>query len=118
LNKKQRNRNLHYDFVDFGIISKQKPDKDIKLVAVEGTDDPIVNKQMLQHPEEHQGSEIKGIYHPWVCHYCGRNGHIKPYCFKLYGYQNRFQQKILDPKVIIAKKEWKPKLDVGLISHT
>jgi len=30
LNKKQQSRNLPHALVDFGIISKQKPDKEIK----------------------------------------------------------------------------------------
>jgi hypothetical protein len=44
---------------------------------------------------------------PWKCHYCGRNGHIKPYCFELHGYPKQH----LPPKpnqVVI--KEWKPKV--------
>ena len=118
LNKKQRNKNSSYALEDFEIFSKQKIEKDTKFIATEGTGDHNARKQILQHHEEHQSSKSKGVYNPWVCHYSGRNGHIKPYCFKMYGYPNRFQQKIHDPKVIIPKKELKPKLGVGLIAHT
>lgn len=27
----------------------------------------------------------------WVCHFCGRLGHIRPFCFQLYGFPTRFR---------------------------
>jgi len=32
---------------------------------------------------------------PWICHHCGRYGHIRPYCYKLY----RYPQSYVQPKV-------------------
>jgi hypothetical protein len=118
LNKKQQNMNFAYALEDYGIVSKQKQVQDIKFVAAE-TYDPTISKPMLQHPEEHQSSKSKKISRPWVCHYCRRKGHIRPFCFKLYGYPKRSQQKPPEPEVSNVKKEWKPKCDnVGLIVHT
>lgn len=58
-------------------------------------------------------------YFPWVCNYCGRNGHIRPFCFKLHGYPKHFQKRSLVQEVVNVKKAWKPKGDVvGLIAHT
>ncbi|XP_045800572.1 uncharacterized protein LOC123894582 [Trifolium pratense] len=39
-------------------------------------------------------------------------GHIRPYCYKLYGYPNETIQEKLDPSITNAKKEWKQKVDV------
>lgn len=90
------------------MVRKQKPDKDIKFVVAEGTDDLTISRQMLQHPVEHPNSKSKAIYRPWVCHYCGRNGHIRSYCFKLYVYPNHFQQRIHEPKVVNVEKSGNP----------
>jgi len=48
---------------------------------------------MLQHPEERQITKSKKKSHPWVCHYCRRKGHIRSFCFKLYGYTNQVDHK-------------------------
>jgi hypothetical protein len=38
----------------------------------------------------------------WRCHYCGKKGHIAPYCYKLYGRgRNRFSE----PKRVWVKKD-------------
>jgi len=76
-----------------------------------------MNKSMLQHPNEHHSNNNK-ISRPWVCHHCGRKGHIIPFCFKLYGYPYQSQQNVHEPKLKNVKK-WKPKSDnVGLMALT
>ena len=51
--------------------------------------------------------------------HCRRKGHIRPFCFKLYGYPKQSQQRPLEPELSNVKKEWIPKCDnVGLIAHT
>lgn len=38
-----------------------------------------------QHPARHQNHYSNAYARAsWVCHYCGRKGHIKPYIYKLY----------------------------------
>jgi len=46
---------------------------------------------------------------PWICHNCGRYGHIRPYCYKLYGYPQPRDKPKVSGKIVQARKEWKPK---------
>ena len=40
-----------------------------------------------QHVVQHVNTQVRSFKNAtWRCHYCGRFGHIRPYCFKLYGY--------------------------------
>jgi len=62
-----------------------------------------------------QKKQNKAMFIPWKCHYCGRNGHVKPYGFKLYGY---LKQPIL-PKSNHVVTEWRPKvINASHIVHT
>ncbi|KAK2401972.1 putative mitochondrial protein [Trifolium repens] len=55
----------------------------------------------------------------WVCHHCGKKGHIRPFCYKLYGYPRHWQQPKTSPRYGAGKKEWIPKCEnKGLIAHT
>jgi hypothetical protein len=75
--------------------------------------------QVFQHPGKHQGAEIKSKPKPWICHYCGKKGHIRPFCFKLYGYPKQPLEPRNDSEIVKAKKEWKPNGDdTSLIAHT
>jgi hypothetical protein len=44
---------------------------------------PKMSHHVSQHHKERQH---KGKHQRWRCHYCGKFGHIKPFCYKLYGY--------------------------------
>ena len=44
---------------------------------------PKMSHHMSQH---HKGRQQKGKHQRWRCHYCAKFGHIKPLCYKLYGY--------------------------------
>ncbi|MCI13916.1 gag-pol polyprotein, partial [Trifolium medium] len=72
---------------------------------------------MSRHPTRHRETQSKPVL--WKCHYCGRNGHIRPFCYKLYGYPRRpnmTRPKQGENKVM---KEWKPRvIDVSFIAHT
>ena len=104
---------------DYGNVKKKKEVQNIKFIVARGTYDPTMSKSMLQHPEEHQISRSKKKSHLWVCHYCKRKGHIRPLCFKLYGYLNQFLHETTEPEVRNGKKERRPKCDhVGLMAHT
>src|ERR1043165_748628 len=49
-----------------------------------------VSKQMSQHWVQHQDQRnTKKKFQRWRCHYCGRFGHIKPFCYRLHGYPNQ-----------------------------
>src|ERR1044072_3458123 len=45
-----------------------------------------VSDKKSQHPVQHVHTQVRSLKNvTWRCHYCGRYGHIRPYCFKLYG---------------------------------
>jgi hypothetical protein len=78
-------------------------------------------EMMLPHPAPHQTHVHKKKFTTEECHYCGKNGHSKPSCYKLYGYPKKKSQ--TQPRAFHAKdkikKEWKPKAKVAAhIAHT
>jgi len=94
---------------DYRALNKQQQNQDKKFFPVVGTYDTTMSKPMSQHPKEHQSSKSKGISRPLRCHNCGRCGHIRPYCYKLYGYPQPHVQPKANGKIVQAKKEWNPK---------
>jgi hypothetical protein len=64
---------------------------------------------MLSHPTPHQKPAYKGKSTAWKCHYCGKNGHIKPFCYKLYGYPKKKPEAKAHHVKTKPRKEWKPK---------
>ncbi|PNY01125.1 putative LRR receptor-like protein kinase, partial [Trifolium pratense] len=52
---------------------------------------PENSEPMPQHPptHRHNWSRPKSRRRNWRCHYCGRKGHIRPFCYILYGYPKR-----------------------------
>src|ERR1044072_8266434 len=79
-----------------------------------------MSNQKSQQDVQHANAQVrKGKNTPWKCHYCGRYGHIRPYCFKLYGYpQTQIHSRMLNRNPQ-DKREWKLKEAVtGLVAHT
>ncbi|WJX56802.1 hypothetical protein P8452_42425 [Trifolium repens] len=73
--------------------------------------------KMLPHPAPHPKPENKRKSTSLKCHYCNKYGHIKSFCYKLYGYPKKKPQ----PRAYhrMAKKKWKPKGKVvAHIAHT
>jgi hypothetical protein len=100
----------------------------MKFLPTEEVFDPYTGDRMPQHPRQHpitypipqskQHSKprsnargYKGRSRPWICHHCGIKGHIRPYCFKLYGYPKWYHQPDPVPDIPTVKKEWKAKLE-------
>jgi hypothetical protein len=111
------NHNFVYAPDDHGMIRKEK--QDISFVVATGINTASTSKLMLQHSGEHHSSKDKKVTHPWICHHCKRKGHIRPFCFKLYGYPNQPRHKSRDPKKKGVKKNWTPKCNqAGLKVHT
>jgi len=69
---------------------------------------------MLEHPIEPPKQKLVKEPPLWKCHFCNRQGHKKPLCYKLYGDLRLYQPR---PTISMVKKEWRPKC-VGLIAHT
>ncbi|XP_045798006.1 uncharacterized protein LOC123892244 [Trifolium pratense] len=78
---------------------------------------PAQTGSMPQHPPPHRNnwSRTKSRRRNWRCHYCGRKGHIRPYCYKLYGYPKNFRSPAPKPENVKTKKEWKEKENDGEI---
>ncbi|GAU24655.1 hypothetical protein TSUD_322630 [Trifolium subterraneum] len=85
-----------------------------------------------KRPMKHHGNSYYKKHRPWRCHYCGRKGHIRPFCYKLHGYPQEKQQTEPIPMI---QQEWKVKSEnitiktkvdeeqtenkvTGLIAHT
>ncbi|KAK2407363.1 gag-protease polyprotein [Trifolium repens] len=108
-------------------LNQYQQNPETKFMPAEGVFDPCTGNVMLKHhtqhprtypvpkfesdskPHVHQRPKSQRRYRRWVCHHCGKKGHIRPFCFKLYGYPEPYQQAKPAPEVINVKKEWKPK---------
>lgn len=78
-------------------------------------------EMMLPHPAPHQRHTHKKKSTAIKCHYCGKNGHKKSSCYKLYGYpkkKSQSQTRAYHAKAKV-KKEWKPRVkEAAHIAHT
>ena len=99
LNLRQRNRHSRYASEDHEMI---KIEERSKLIGSVGTDVSSMNNVMLKHSQGHQNG--KKTTRPWTCHYCKRKGHIRPFCYKLYGYLEHHGQKSHESGMRTAKK--------------
>ncbi|KAK2373607.1 putative mitochondrial protein [Trifolium repens] len=88
--------------------------------------DPKPSASQGPRPRAYQRSNSQRRYRRWVCHHCGKRGHIRPFCYKLHGYPNQKPNQNVTHEKTIVKKEWRPieesaalpkEEDVGLISH-
>ncbi|CAJ2667397.1 unnamed protein product [Trifolium pratense] len=85
---------------------------------------PRQQRQVLPHVAPHQQRwqrprfipRHRSRYHSWRCHHCGRKGHIRPYCYKLYGYPSEIPQES-DPSITKTRMEWKQKDDTTNIKE-
>jgi hypothetical protein len=50
------------------------------------------SQPMSQHHGNRRINHQKKKFQRWRCHYCGRFGHIKPFCYRLHGYPNQTPQ--------------------------
>ncbi|KAK2437932.1 putative mitochondrial protein [Trifolium repens] len=89
--------------------------------------DPKPSASQGPRPRAYQRSNSQRRYRRWVCHHCGKRGHIRPFCYKLHDYPNQKPNQNVTHEKTIVKKEWRPieenaalpkEEDVGLISHT
>ncbi|KAK2375338.1 putative mitochondrial protein [Trifolium repens] len=89
--------------------------------------DPKSSASQGPRPRTYQRSNSQRRYRRWVCHHCGKRGHIRPFCYKLHGYPNQKPNQNVTHEKTIVKKEWRPieesaalpkEEGVGLIAHT
>jgi hypothetical protein len=124
---------------NYTALNQHQQNKETKFLPADEVINPYTGERMLQPPIPHpktypnvkigQGSRTFANHHrtpghhgrscKWVCHHCGKKGHIRPFCYKLYGYPRHWQQPKTSPRDGAGKKEWIPKCEnKGLIAHT
>ncbi|MCH82645.1 gag-protease polyprotein [Trifolium medium] len=73
-----------------------------------------MSRQLLQHPAHHQRSTYGAETQKKICYYCGKVGHIKAYCYSLYGFPVRSAQSRNN-----HRSTWRPKGgETSFIAHT
>jgi hypothetical protein len=94
---------------DYKVLNKLQQNLETKFKSDEEVINPYTGEKMPQHHIPHQGryprpmSRQRPKHHShnrkhnrrprsWICHHCGRKGHIRPYFFKLYGYPDWYHQ--------------------------
>jgi hypothetical protein len=128
-----RTNSIEYDYKT---LNKLQQNQETKFKSDEEVINPYTGEKMPQHhiqhqdkypkpnPRQHPKSHSHGRKHnrrsiSWVCHHYGRKGHIRPYCFKLYGYPDWYHQPEYGSTAQSVRKEWKPKSEeIGVIAHT
>ncbi|WJX25125.1 hypothetical protein P8452_14197 [Trifolium repens] len=138
---------------NYSSLNQYQQDPETKFSSGESMIDPCTGKVMLEHqprhskafpvpkfalypkpsvnqrprPFFHQRPNSQRRYRRWVCHHCGKRGHIRPFCYKLHGYPNQEPKQDEIHEKIAVKKELRPKEEsvelpkeenVGLIAHT
>ncbi|KAK2415952.1 gag-protease polyprotein [Trifolium repens] len=110
---------------NYSSLNQYQQDPETKFTTGENVIDPCTGKVMLEHQTRHskaypvpkfaldskppvhqrprtfvhQRSKNQRRYRRWVCHHCGKRGHIRPFCYKLYGYPNQ------EPKPNVVQEE-------------
>src|SRR3954467_15056421 len=102
------------DMTGIGFVSTKKYVQDSSRTKPEAEMSKPMSKHVTLH---HEKGEMKRKFQRWRCHYCGRFGHIKPFCFRLYGYPDQAPSYKPKQTMPIQKQQWKPK-SMALIAHT
>ncbi|KAK2385434.1 putative mitochondrial protein [Trifolium repens] len=124
---------------NYTALNQHQQDKNTKFLPAGEVINPYTGEKMLQPPVPHpktypnvklgQGPRTfanhrrapghHGHSRKWFCHHCGMKGHIRPFCYKLYGYPRHWQQPKTAPREDPVRKVWQPKAENrGLIAHT
>ena len=74
----------------------------------------------LEHVVQYVAASVRGVKQTtWVCHHCGRYGHLKPYCYKLYGFPKDALKAPIPKARAHNKKVWRlKKNESAQIAHT
>jgi hypothetical protein len=72
---------------DYGTMNKEIKNPTKKFVPPKKKTEFVMLDQMPQHPVRHLNPQPRNKKKsPWICHHFGKKGHIRSFCFKLYGY--------------------------------
>ncbi|WJX12965.1 hypothetical protein P8452_03412 [Trifolium repens] len=124
---------------NYTAVNQHQHDKNTKFLPADEVINPYTGEKMLQHltphPKTYPNVKLRqgprtfanqrrapghhGHSRKWFCHHCGMKGHIRPFCYKLYGYPRHWQQPKTAPREESVRKVWQPKAEnKGLIAHT
>jgi hypothetical protein len=95
---------FNYTFLN----KQQQPATARKFVPTINEHDPTMTRHMLQHPVQPKKTKANKK-RSWVCHHCGMSGHIRPYCYRLNGFPQAYDQPKVSNKTAQGMKEWKSK---------
>ena len=126
LNKSFRLLNNGTEVLDH-ILEENKKNKSRKGI---GLDYKSVNEEGQESKKEFVASEEKEFVQDieyqttvkkakLICHYCGRYGHLRPYCYRLHGYP-KAESKATIPKAKQSNQKVRriKKTESALIAHT
>jgi hypothetical protein len=72
---------------DYGTVNNESKIPTKKFVSPKKKTEFAMLDHMSQHLVWHLITQPRNKKKsPWICHHCGRYGHIRPYCYKFYGY--------------------------------
>ena len=91
LNQKHQKSSYVQALEHYHKTKKGKPVKKIEFVASTRTGSITVKEQMLKHHVEPPKPKIEKESSSWKCHFCNRQGHKKPLCYKMYGAPRLYQ---------------------------
>jgi len=95
---------------DYGTVNKEIKIPTKKFVPPKKKTEFVMLDHMPQHPVRHLNPQPRNKKKaPSICRHCGNHGHIRPYCYKLYGYPQPHDKPKISGKIVQARKEWKPK---------
>src|ERR1044072_2836804 len=126
LNKSFRLLNNGTEILDH-ILEEHKKNQSRKGI---GFDYKVVNEESQKPKQKFVVSEEKEFVQDikyqtivkkarWVCHYCGRYGHLKPYCYRLHGYPETTSKAPIHKARKSAKKAWRVKgMESAQIAYT
>ena len=67
-------------------VKNRGENPEVKFVPPKKEQEKDMSNHMFQHHQRHQKRYNRDSNQKWRCAHCGRLGHLKPYCYKLYGY--------------------------------
>ncbi|XP_057444286.1 uncharacterized protein LOC130736472 [Lotus japonicus] len=105
---------------DFRAVNKASQNMTKEHVQIGRQSNVKMWNRRPQQSVTHSYAQVRNYQNStWRCHFCGRFGHIRPYCFKLYGYPILQDVSREYEKKSPGKSMWKPKVNAtALIAHT
>ena len=119
LESSKKRRSMKEIGFDYNSTNQEGQSSNRKLVVSEDKSEFLrkIDYQKLSKKPQHLARHISIKNHTWRCNFCGRYGHLSPFCYKLCGYPSvKFQGRKENTQ---PSKEWRPKeTSRCMVSHT